>query len=113
MCQYLDPACFMANVFSVCQDRSTMDFVTLRKVRDHVTHKLEDQNVVIEWTRDAVMGAMESYPNLFEGRENAVAWRGKRDKATVKQNFDGDFSDAFVGKLWAAIEEGCASATHA
>ena len=107
MCRYLDPACFMANYFSACPESSTIDFVTLRKVRDHVTQKLEDQNVVIEWTRDAVMNAMESHSTLFEIRDRTVVWRGgPSQKDRITQAFDRGFSSAFLTDLHSALKDG-------
>jgi len=105
MCQYLDPAIFMATVFTARPDRTAIDFVSLRKVRDHVTEKLAGQNVVIEWTRDAVMGALEAYPDLFENHDREVTWLGSRDGDTSKQNLDSGFSDGFLGDLRGAILE--------
>ncbi len=107
MCKYLDSACFLTNVFAVCESESSMDFAKLREVRDHVTHRLEAQNVVIEWTRTSVMGALESYSNLFDTRGNEVVWRGSKDREDVKRSFDARFSESFVGALRDAILEGC------
>ena len=108
MCQYLDSACFMANVFAACRDRSSITFTVLRKVRDDVANRLADQNVVIEWTRDSVMGALERYPNLFTSTGPEVTWlKSAEDVETVTGSFDAKFSDAFRGELRQAIHEVC------
>lgn len=106
MCQYLDPASFMANVFAACPGQS-MDLAVLRQVRDHVTETLADRNIVIEWTRDSVPGAMECYPNLFVKRDREVSWMGSNDREYIKRHFDVEFPDDFVDALWTTIQEGC------
>jgi hypothetical protein len=90
-----------------------LSFIDLRQVRDHVTESLANRNVVIEWTRDAVMGALECYPNLFGGGDREVTWRGSPDRALVKHSFDVEFPDEFVAALGTAIREGCVQHGHA
>jgi hypothetical protein len=111
MCRYLDPACFMANVFTACASSSTMDFVTLRKVRDHVVYKLAAQDVVIEWTRESVFGALECYSDLFSAEDGTVKWMGSEDREAVKTCFDSQFTPDFVVSLQDAIREGCRQAS--
>jgi hypothetical protein len=105
MCQYLDPACFMANVFAVCSDRKTFSLPMLREMRDYVSDSLAAQNVVIEWTRDAVMGALESYPNVFGYHGQEVEWLAAADRNTVRRSFDAGFPDEFVNMLSQTIKE--------
>lgn len=109
MCQYLDPACFMANVFAECNTRTTtMTFTALRQVRDQVTVKLSAQNVVIEWTRDAVLSALERYPNLFTSTGPEVTWQKPAEETqSVARCLDARFSAAFRGELRQAIHEVC------
>jgi hypothetical protein len=104
MCQYLDPASFMVNVFAVFPERKTLPLPLLRDVRDHVAKSLSSQNVVIEWTRDAVMGALESYPSVFAYCGQDVVWQDAADRDAVKKHFDVGFSDAFVETLRQAIQ---------
>lgn len=106
MCQYLDPACFMANVFASCPDRTKLSFVTLRQVRDHVTRSLASRNVVIEWTRDSVMRALECYPNLFGKEKQTIIWQGGDARKAIKQTFDFGFSSDFVYALCQAVQTG-------
>jgi hypothetical protein len=105
MFQHLDPAFFVANVFTTHSDLFSIDFVSLRKVRDHVTEQLASQNVMIEWTREAVIGSLKSYPDLFENHGCEVVWLGSRSRDSVKQFFDDNFDDSFLDQLQEVIQE--------
>ena len=47
---------------------------------------LEDQNVFIEWTRNAVLGAVECFPDIFELQGAEIFWQGS-DKKLAKLRF--------------------------
>lgn len=104
MCKYLEPATFMANVLTVRQEQNSIDFVNLRTIRDQVTEKLADQNVIIEWTRDAVMDAMHSYHDIFETIDGKLAFRTNSEAAETNEVFNFGFTSEFVKDLHEAIE---------
>ncbi len=85
MCNYLDPAAFMVYVFANSPVESH-SLKTLRSLRDKVADFLEDQNVFIEWTRNAVLGAVECFPDIFELQGAEIFWQGS-DKKLAKLRF--------------------------
>ena len=103
-CIYLDSATFMVFVFANAGQTNRFDFLRLRKMRDCVSSSLDEQNVYIEWTRKSVLGAIESFHDVFMRSDNGVAWRGK-DKIYSKECFSVDFSKEFVDKLDGAVKE--------
>lgn len=107
MCQYFDPASFMATVFSVCPAQSSVDFATLRKLRDHLTEKLDSDNVVIDWTRNAVMEAMVSYPDMFEDLGDKVNGCSVLPKEELKTFLGHEGQEEFFNNWWDAVKEGC------
>ena len=106
MCQYLDPASFMVNVFADCPERDALSLSLLREVRDHVNETLAAHNVVIEWTRDAVMGALENYPDVLAYRGQSVVWKGNLDRDSVRRCFSSGLEATFISALSKAIQEG-------
>lgn len=104
MCNYLDPACFMANVFTA-SSAENLDFGKLRSLRDRVTAEMADKEVIIDWTRDAVMSVFDFYPELFEKEGRTVHWKGCRAKEELKNSFDYGFEDDFIDRLWHTIQE--------
>ena len=105
MCQYLEPAIFMANVLSVRQEQAPIDFVDLRIIRDHVTEKLADRNVIIEWTRDAVMDAMHSYHDIFQTIDGKLTFRNNSDAGETDEIFNFGFTTEFLKAFQDAIKE--------
>ena len=105
MCKYLEPAIFMANVLSVRQEQAPIDFVSLRIILDHVTEKLADQNVVIEWTRDAVMDAMHSYRDIFEKVDGKLTFRDDSAAEETDEIFNFGFTPEFLKDFHDAIKE--------
>ncbi|NLF61627.1 MAG: hypothetical protein GX574_10795 [Lentisphaerae bacterium] len=105
MCNYLDPAAFMVYVFANSPDNSkSHSLKTLRSLRDKVTDSLEDQNIFIEWTRNAVLGAVECFPDIFKQQDAEIFWQGK-DKELAKEGFNNGFSEDFEKRLDEAIKE--------
>ena len=105
MCKYLEPATFMANVLSVRQEQASIDFVSFRIIRDHVTERLADQNVIIEWTRDAVMDAMYSYNNIFQEVGGKVSFRDPLPPANPERIFNFGLTNDFLRDFHEAIGE--------
>jgi len=104
MCTYLDPAAFMVYVFAnSSDDNNSHSLRTLRNLRDEVTDSLRDQNVFIEWTRNAVLGAVECFPDIFKQQDTEIFWQGS-DKKLAKQGFNNDFSKDFEKRLDDAIK---------
>lgn len=103
MCKYLDPAAFMVYVFAnSLEDYPSLSLIKLRKLRDQVSCSLANQNVFIEWTRNAVLGAVECFPDIFQKKDTKIFWHGS-DKGLAKQSFNNDFSKEFEEKLDNAI----------
>ena len=105
MCNYLDPASFMVYVFANSpENKNSHSLKTLRSLRDKVADSLKDQNVFIEWTRNAVLGAVECFPDIFKQRDAEIFWQGS-DKSLAKQGFNNDFSKDFEKRLDEAIKK--------
>ena len=105
MCTYLDPASFMVYVFANSpQNQAARILHKLRKLRDEVANSLEDQNVFIEWTRNAVLGAVECFPDIFKQEDTKIIWQGSND-GLEKQGFNDGFSQDFEERLNDAIKK--------
>lgn len=105
MCWCLDPASFLASVFAYMPDKKAFDVRQLRIVRDHVVDSLAEENLVIEWTRDAVLSTMESYTSYFEYSDGKIGWRGKDDRNELNSILNDGLSSKRAGALKTAIEE--------
>jgi hypothetical protein len=105
---YLEPAIFMCIVLNAHPELDEIDFKTLRKIVDHVTEKLINHNVIIEWTRDAVQDALHTYHQTFTSRSGmygSVGLRKPHKYMPTDVSFSFGFSDDFLEELRQAILE--------
>ena len=65
MCQMINAACLMANVFDVCTTREVFPLSDMGRIGDRVEGALRNRNVAVDWTRPSVMEAFDLYSDLF------------------------------------------------
>jgi len=106
MCKCIEPALFMASVFVVCPDKRSFELTDMRRIRDDVATALQDENVVIDWTRDSVMAAFYYYRDLFRKADSAVEWvAADRDEGYVRDELGAGLPGSLVAKLRDAIRD--------
>lgn len=71
MCMYLDSACFIANAFAVTK-RKSFSLPEMRIMTSEVQDALQDQNVVVDWTRQSVLSAFEYHSAMFVKERDEV-----------------------------------------
>ena len=109
ICNYLDPACFMANVFANCPEKTSFDTTQLCNIRYYVLRKLPKlikEDIIIEWTRNSFLCAIEDNPNLFKTNGKEVIWNGPINSEIINYNFNYNFSEKFVKLFWQTIKKG-------
>ena len=89
MCDFIGSACLMANVFLACKDRESFRLREVRKIGDAVESRLKGHNVMVLWTRPAVLAAFHDYSDMFvkHGRE-------VHRKKSSQELFSEEFIDA-------------------
>lgn len=80
-CVLIEPVVFL--VLALTSGRESISLSSLRKARDAATDAL-DGAVFIEWTRAAVMGAFELFPDVLKYIDGRAAWAGD-DKAAARR----------------------------
>ena len=100
MILYLEPAVFISSVLDAHQELNSIDFISLRKIRDYVTEKLDEYNLYVNWTRDKVLSDLDCYRDVF-GSDDKSVWFLK----DFKVGFTFGLTDKFYSDLKKAILE--------
>lgn len=112
MCDFIDSACLMANVFLTCKDRNSFLLHEVRSIGDAVETRLRSRNVVVMWTQPSVLSAVQDYSDMFVKEHREV-----RRAESSQDLFSSDFVDAefnarlpkpIVSEMREAIRESCA-----
>lgn len=111
MCDFIDSACLMANVFLTCKNRESFRLREVRQIGDAVENHLKNRNVMVMWTRPSVLAAFHDYSDMFVKHDREVY------KVESSQDlFSPDFIDAefnfklpqpIVSEMRQAIRESC------
>jgi hypothetical protein len=99
--QYLNPVCFIINVFAAYKNLKGMSFETLRQVLDYVESKL---NITFEWTKDFVLSELKFYTYLFKVNDNWIEWQESYDREVFKEDCNAQLPEDFVRDLENAID---------
>ena len=107
MCDVINSACLMANVFSQHSDSETFELRQFRAISITVQSKLQSLNVMVEWTRPSVMGAFECYSDMFVKKHGSVhRAAGSKELFSddfVKEEFNAELSEEIVDGMKTAI----------
>jgi hypothetical protein len=109
MCRHVDTVCFIANVVSTHRGRVSFTLPELGRARVQVELALKDQDVVIDWTRNAFLSTMYYYGDFFSKRDDTVTVtdkaRGLLTEEFVAQEFNFDLPSGVPEKMRASIRE--------
>lgn len=111
MCQLINAACLMANVFEVCQTTEVFELRDIGKIGEQVEGALRGRNVAVDWTRPSVMEAFSLYRDLFE-MEDGVVRKSPRfaeycAAAFITNEFNYDLPNEVVATMRETIEHAC------
>lgn len=102
MCKPIIDAADMLTL-ALTGNRDALSFRELRKVRDDLC----DRGLGVEWTRVAVLGAVELFPDVFRREGDSVAWCGE-DKGAVRRGvtewLPGDTGDRLASLVDKVVE---------
>jgi hypothetical protein len=114
MCDFIDSACLMANVFLTCKDRNSFRLREVRRIGDAVEARLKHRNVMVMWTRPSVLAAFHDYSDMFVKHDRQV-FRVESSQDLFSSDFiDAEFNfklpQSVVSEMKDAIQESCAMA---
>ncbi len=112
MCDFIESACLMANLFVTCKERKSFRLHDVRTIGDEVEKRLRDQNVMVLWTRPSLLAAMHDYSDMFimRGRE-VIRSEASEDLFTddfVDEEFNSRLPASVVSGMREVIQTTCA-----
>lgn len=113
MCDFIESACLMANLFVTCKDRKSFRLHDIRTIGDEIEKRLRDRNVMVLWTRPSVLAAMHDYADMFVMRDREVIRTEDSDDMFTDEFVDAEFNfslpDAVVSDMRRVIQDTCAT----
>ena len=106
MCMYVDSACFIANAFAVTE-RKSFSLPEMRVMTSEVQDALQDENVVVDWTRQSVLSAFEYHSSMFVKYQDEVCRAEDADKYFnpdfMKDEFNCGLPESVIARMQKAI----------
>jgi hypothetical protein len=113
MCQLINAACLIANVFEVFPTHNFFQLSDIGRIGDRVEDALRAQNIAVDWTRPSVMEAFSLYSDLFAMGDGKVWKRPQFDEFSAARFVMDEFNYALSQQVVLTMRETIQQASFA